>query len=53
MKDGTRLIFWLDMAIVLVVALLVIMHQWDWVVALFIGLLVLNYFDRWRAGRGL
>jgi len=53
MRDGTRLIFWIDIAIVLVVAFLVIMQQWDWVVALFIGLVVLNYFDRWRSGREL
>ncbi|NLD71969.1 MAG: hypothetical protein GX649_04550 [Chloroflexi bacterium] len=51
MKDGTRVIFWLDTALVLVVAILVLMRQWDYVVALLIGLLVMNYFGPWRRRR--
>ncbi|MHB0858673.1 MAG: hypothetical protein ACYC5M_14040 [Anaerolineae bacterium] len=51
MTDGTRLIFWIDLAILLVVCLLVLTGQWDWVLALFIGLLVLNVFDRLRVRR--
>ena len=50
-KDGTRPIFWLDVALVLVVAILVLMRQWDYVVALLIGLLVMNYFGPWRRRR--
>jgi ABC-type proline/glycine betaine transport system permease subunit len=51
MQDGTRLIFWIDMAVLCAVAFLVLAGQWDFVVALMIGLVVLNYFDRWRSGR--
>ena len=51
MRDGTRLIFWIDVVILLVVALLILLGQWDFVVALFIALVLLNYFDRWRSGR--
>ena len=51
MKDGTRLIFWLDVAIVLVVAGLVLARQWDFAVALVIGLIVMNYFDRFHSRR--
>ena len=47
MQDGTRLIFWLDLAVLLVMAILVIAGQWDFVLALFIGLLFMNYFDGW------
>jgi hypothetical protein len=47
MRDGTRLIFWFDMLVLLAVAALVLAGQWDWVLALGIGLLVLNVFDRW------
>jgi len=51
MKDGTRLIFWIDIAILLVVAGLVLAGQWDYVIALFIALIILNYFDHWRDQR--
>lgn len=51
MRDGTRLIFWIDMLILLIVTLLVIAGKWDYVVALVIALVVLNYFDRWRSRR--
>jgi len=51
MRDGTRLIFWLDLIILLVASGLALAHQWDFVVALLIGLVVLNYFDRWRERR--
>lgn len=51
MRDGTRLIFWLDILIVTVVAILVLARQWDWVVALIVGLVVMNYFDNWRSRR--
>jgi hypothetical protein len=45
-SDGTRLIFWLDILVLLVGAILVALHQWDWVLALVIGLVMMNYFDR-------
>ena len=51
MKDGTRVIVWLDMALVLVVAVLVLLRKWDYVVALLIGLVVMNYFGPWRRPR--
>jgi len=51
MTDGTRLIFWIDMVVLIVVALLVLAGQWDFVIALFVGLLVLNYFDHWASRR--
>jgi len=44
-QDQTRLIFWLDLFIVIVVAILVLAGQWDWVIALLVGLVVMNYFD--------
>jgi len=52
MKDGTRPIFWLDLVILLLVAALVLLHQWDYVLALVIGLGVMNYFDRFHSRRG-
>ncbi|MGI6381122.1 MAG: hypothetical protein ACOX2R_10220 [Anaerolineae bacterium] len=52
MQDRTRLIFWIDMAVLCTVAILVLVGQWDYVVALMVGLVVLNYFDRWRSQRG-
>jgi hypothetical protein len=51
MRDGTRLIFWIDMTILLIVAGLVLARQWDFVLALFIALVILNYFDRWWSRR--
>jgi hypothetical protein len=47
MQDGTRLIFWVDLLVLLVLAGLVMARQWDWVIALFVGLVIMNYFDRW------
>jgi hypothetical protein len=47
MRDGTRLIFWLDLAVLFAVAFLVIMGKWDWVIAMAVALIVLNFFDRW------
>jgi len=52
MNDGTRPIFWLDLVILLLVAALVLLHQWDYVLALVIGLGVMNYFDRFHSRRG-
>ena len=51
MKNGTRLIFWIDVAVLLILCVLILMGQWDFVIALFVALVILNYFDRWR-GRG-
>lgn len=51
MPDGTRLIFWLDVLILLVTAFLVMAQQWDFVIALLIALAVMNYFDRWISRR--
>ena len=51
MKDGTRLIFWIDIAILLILSVLILMGQWDFVIALFVALVILNYFDRWRSRR--
>ena len=45
LKDGTRLIFWIDILILLIVCGLVLAGQWDLVIALFIALAMLNYFD--------
>ncbi len=52
MRDGTRLIFWLDLALVLVVAGLVLARKWDYMVALLIGLVVMNYFGRFHSRGG-
>jgi len=49
MRDGTRLIFWIDILIFFVLAGLTLAGQWDWVIAVFVGLVVMNYFDRWWA----
>jgi len=46
LRDGTRLIFWVDLGILLIIALLVLMGQWDYVIALGIGLIILNLTDR-------
>ena len=51
MKDGTRLIFWIDIVILLVLSGLILAGQWDFVIALFIALVILNYFDRWQSRR--
>ena len=45
-SNGTRTIFWLDLLILLVAASLVALHKWDLLVALIIGLIIMNYFDR-------
>jgi len=54
MKDGTRLIFWIDIVVLLVLAALILAGQWDFVIALFLALVIMNYFDRWgkRRSRG-
>ena len=51
MKDGTRIIFWIDLAVLLILTGLIIAGQWDFVIALFIALLLMNYFDRWLERR--
>jgi len=51
MQDGTRLIFWLDVLILIVVVFLVLAQQWDFVIALFVALVVMNYFDHWASRR--
>ncbi|MBC7315066.1 MAG: hypothetical protein H5T70_01425 [Chloroflexi bacterium] len=40
------MIFWIDLGILLIIALLVLMGQWDYVIALGIGLIILNLTDR-------
>ncbi len=47
MKDDSRLIFWIDLIVLLVLTLLIATGQWDFVIALFLALILLNYFDRW------
>ncbi|MFH1084838.1 MAG: hypothetical protein V1772_03645 [Chloroflexota bacterium] len=47
MRDGTRLIFWVDLLVLLALTALILAGQWDFVIALFIALVLLNYFDRW------
>ena len=51
MKDGTRLIFWIDIVVLLVLAALILAGQWDFVIALFLALVIMNYFDRWSKRR--
>ncbi|MCD6303318.1 MAG: hypothetical protein J7M15_07350 [Anaerolineae bacterium] len=51
MRNEPRVIFWIDMAVLCTVAILVMAGQWDFVVALMVGLVVLNYFDRWHSRR--
>jgi len=51
MKDGTRLIFWIDIVVLLVLAALILAGQWDFVIALFLALVIMNYFDRWSRRR--
>jgi len=54
LKDGTRLIFWIDIVVLLVLAALILAGQWDFVIALFVALIIMNYFDNWwsRRSRG-
>lgn len=47
MEDGTRMIFWIDLIVLLVVTLLIAKGKWDAVLALFLALVFLNYFDSW------
>ncbi|MFO7916874.1 MAG: hypothetical protein R6V13_02195 [Anaerolineae bacterium] len=47
MKDNTRLIFWIDIIVLLVLTFLIATGQWDFVIALFLALILLNYFDDW------
>ena len=51
MRDGTRLIFWIDIVVLLVMSALILAGQWDFVIALLLALVILNYFDRWRSRR--
>ena len=51
MPDGTRIVFWVDLLVLLALAILVVARQWDWVIALFIALVIMNYFDRWWGRR--
>ena len=51
MKDGTRLIFWIDIVVLLILTALILTGQWDFVIALFIALLMMNYFDHWWGRR--
>jgi len=51
MKDGTRLIFWIDIVVLLVLAALILAGQWDFVIALFLALVIMNYFERGRKRR--
>ena len=51
MRDGTRLIFWIDIVVLLVLSALILAGQWDFVIALLVALVILNYFDRWRSRR--
>jgi len=37
--------------ILLVLSALILAGQWDFVVALFVALVILNYFDRWWSRR--
>lgn len=45
MIKGTRLIFWVDMIVLVLVAFLVIRGQWDFVIAFLVALVMVNYFD--------
>jgi len=51
MNDGTRLIFWIDLIILILLTFLILAGQWDFVIALFLALVMLNYFDSWRNRR--
>ena len=47
MGDGTRRIFWLDILVLVWMVILAALGKWEWVLVLFIGLLVVNGFSRW------
>jgi hypothetical protein len=49
MGDGTRLIFWIDIIVLFVLAGLILAGKWDYVIAFFLSLVVLNFFDQWRS----
>ena len=51
MRDSPRLLFWLDMLLLLLIMGLVLAGKWDYVIAVVIGLIVMNYFDHWRSRR--
>jgi len=51
MKDGTRLIFWIDIVVLLILTALILAGQWDFVIALVVALLIMNYFDGWWSRR--
>ncbi len=46
MADGTRPIFWLDMLLVTIMAMLVALGKWDWALAVLIALAVVNTVKR-------
>ncbi|MCE5259246.1 MAG: hypothetical protein LLG44_09340 [Chloroflexi bacterium] len=46
MADGTRPIFWLNMLLVTIMAMLVALGKWDWALAVLIALVVVNTVKR-------
>lgn len=49
--DGTRVIFWIDVAVLVALAFLLVTRKWDYIIALVIALVILNYFDHWWGRR--
>ncbi|NLT73559.1 MAG: hypothetical protein GXX94_05105 [Chloroflexi bacterium] len=51
-RDGTRLIFWLDIIVLFAAMVLALTGRWDFVLALAIGLVLMNTFDGFWNKRG-
>lgn len=52
MTDGTRPIFWLNILFVMALGILAVMGQWDWVVVIFLAMLMTNVVAYLRNKRG-
>lgn len=46
MPEGTRLIFWLDTLLVILLVIFAILGKWDWVLAITIALFIINLTSR-------
>jgi hypothetical protein len=50
-SDGTRLIFWLDVLVLLIGVFMAMWGKWDFVLAMAIALVLMNGFDTFQNRR--
>jgi len=46
MPEGTRLVFWLDVFLVIVLFVMSVLGKWDWALVVIIALLIINIASR-------